>query len=101
MGAFWRRGKGSRNASIMTTATRGPTSPHSRCSFLLSTSGVVERAIHVPGVAGVTTQIPLAGMYTSVRTLRFVDVPVEAHENLIAKNVLARDEQGAGWDLGN
>ena len=62
---------------------------------------VVDRAIQVWGGAGVTGDLPLAGMYTGARTLRLADGPDEVHKILIAKNVLARYGQGDGWDFGN
>jgi acyl-CoA dehydrogenase len=63
---------------------------------------VVDRAIQVWGAAGVTSDLPLAAMYTGARTLRLADGPDEVHRILIAKNVLAKYRNGAvGWDFGN
>jgi acyl-CoA dehydrogenase len=62
---------------------------------------VVDRAIQVWGAAGVSNDLPLAGMYQGARTLRLADGPDEVHKILIAKNVLRRYESGAGWDFGN
>ena len=61
---------------------------------------VVDRAIQVWGAAGVSGDLPLAGMYLTARTLRIADGPDEVHKILIAKNVLARYHGGQGWDFG-
>jgi acyl-CoA dehydrogenase len=61
---------------------------------------VVDRAIQVWGAAGVSGDLPLAGMYQAARTLRIADGPDEVHKILIAKNVLARYHGGQGWDFG-
>jgi acyl-CoA dehydrogenase len=62
---------------------------------------VVDRAIQVWGAAGVSGDLPLAGMYQGARTLRLADGPDEVHKILIAKNVLATYHSGQGWDFGN
>lgn len=62
---------------------------------------VVDRAIQVWGAAGVSGDLPLAGMYMGARTLRIADGPDEVHRILIARNVLARYGSGEGWDFGN
>src|SRR5579859_305943 len=62
---------------------------------------VVDRAIQVWGAAGVSNDLPLAGMYLGARTLRLADGPDEVHKVLIAKNVLHRYERGEGWAFGN
>ncbi len=62
---------------------------------------VVDRAIQVWGAAGVSGDLPLAGMYEGARTLRLADGPDEVHKILIAKNVLRRYHDGQGWDFGN
>ncbi|MFI5319725.1 MAG: acyl-CoA dehydrogenase family protein [Myxococcota bacterium] len=62
---------------------------------------VVDRAIQVWGAAGVSGDLPLAGMYQGARTLRIADGPDEVHKILIAKNVLKRYAEGEGWDFGN
>jgi acyl-CoA dehydrogenase len=62
---------------------------------------VVDRAIQVWGAAGVSGDLPLAGMYQGARTLRLADGPDEVHKILIAKNVLSTYHHGAGWDFGN
>ena len=62
---------------------------------------VVDRAIQVWGAAGVSDDLPLAGMYQGARTLRIADGPDEVHKILIAKNVLKQYHAGGGWDFGN
>jgi len=62
---------------------------------------VVDRAIQVWGAAGVSGDLPLAGMYQGARTLRIADGPDEVHRILIAKNVLKRYHAGEAWDFGN
>jgi acyl-CoA dehydrogenase len=62
---------------------------------------VVDRAIQVWGAAGVSGDLPLAGMYQGARTLRLADGPDEVHKILIAKNVLRQYHAGIGWDFGN
>jgi acyl-CoA dehydrogenase len=62
---------------------------------------VVDRAIQVWGAAGVSEDLPLAGMFHGARTLRIADGPDEVHKILIAKNVLSRYHRGEGWDFGN
>ncbi len=62
---------------------------------------VVDRAIQVWGAAGVSGDLPLAGMYQGARTLRIADGPDEVHKILIAKNVLSRYHHGQSWDFGN
>jgi len=62
---------------------------------------VVDRAIQVWGAAGVSGDLPLAGMYQGARTLRLADGPDEVHKILIAKNILKQYRDGSGWDFGN
>jgi acyl-CoA dehydrogenase len=62
-------------------------------------SRVVDRAIQVWGAAGVSNDLPLAGMYLTARTLRLADGPDEVHRILIAKNVLHHYEKGESWDF--
>ena len=64
-------------------------------------SRVVDRSIQVWGAAGVTGDLPLAGMYQAARTLRLADGPDEVHKILIAKNVLKHYRTGGSWDFGN
>jgi acyl-CoA dehydrogenase len=61
---------------------------------------VVDRAIQVWGGAGVSNDLPLAGMYLTARVLRLADGPDEVHKILIAKNIIHHFEQGVGWDFG-
>jgi acyl-CoA dehydrogenase len=61
---------------------------------------VVDRAIQVWGAAGISNDLPLAGMYQGARTLRIADGPDEVHKILIAKHVLHRYERGESWDFG-
>jgi acyl-CoA dehydrogenase len=61
---------------------------------------VVDRAIQVWGAAGVSSDLPLAGMFHGARTLRIADGPDEVHRVLIAKNVIGAYEHGDGWDFG-
>ena len=63
-------------------------------------SRVVDRAIQVWGAAGVSNDLPLAGMYLGARTLRIADGPDEVHRILIAKNVLGAYRDGGSWDFG-
>ena len=60
---------------------------------------VVDRAIQVWGAAGVSNDLPLAGMYLGARTLRIADGPDEVHKILIAKNVLGALRDGRGLGL--
>jgi acyl-CoA dehydrogenase len=62
---------------------------------------VVDRAIQVWGAAGVSGDLPLAGMYQSARTLRLADGPDEVHKILISKNILKQYHSGQNWDFGN
>ena len=61
---------------------------------------VVDRAIQVWGAAGVSGDLPLAGMYLGARTLRLADGPDEVHRVLIAKNILKHYHNGESWDFG-
>ncbi|MEO2168504.1 MAG: acyl-CoA dehydrogenase family protein [bacterium] len=62
---------------------------------------VVDRAIQVWGAAGVSGDLPLAGMYVGARTLRIADGPDEVHKILIAKNVFKKYHSGESWDFGS
>ena len=53
------------------------------------------------GAAGITNDLPLAGMYMGARTLRIAGGPDEVHKILIANNVVGRYERGESWDFGN
>jgi acyl-CoA dehydrogenase len=63
-------------------------------------SRVADRAIQVHGALGVSSEIPLEGMYRGARTLRLADGPDEVHRILIAKNVLKHYASGESWDFG-
>ena len=62
---------------------------------------VVDRAIQVYGAAGVSGDLPLAGMYQGARTLRIADGPDEVHKIMMAKLILRRYHAGESWDFGN
>lgn len=62
---------------------------------------VVDRAIQVYGAAGVSGDLPLAGMYQGARTLRLADGPDEVHKILISKLILRKYHKGESWDFGN
>jgi acyl-CoA dehydrogenase len=51
---------------------------------------VVDRAIQVWGAAGVSSDLPLAGMFHGARTLRIADGPDEVHKMTIARRELRR-----------
>ncbi len=46
---------------------------------------VIDHAIQIHGAAGVSSDLPLAGLFASARTLRLADGPDEVHRALIAK----------------
>jgi len=49
---------------------------------------VIDRAIQIYGALGVSQDTPLAGMWTSTRTLRLADGPDEVHRRVIAREEL-------------
>jgi acyl-CoA dehydrogenase len=49
---------------------------------------VADRAIQAFGGAGVSDDVPLAGMYAAGRTLRLADGPDEVHKRAIARSLL-------------
>ncbi len=49
---------------------------------------VIDRAIQIHGALGVSQDTPLAGMWTSQRTLRLADGPDEVHRRVIAREEL-------------
>jgi len=51
---------------------------------------IIDQAIQMHGGAGVSDDFPLAGMYSTIRTLRIADGPDEVHRALIAKLELLR-----------
>ena len=61
---------------------------------------VVDRANQVYGWKGVSTDLPLFGMYQGARTLRLADGPDEVHRILIAKQILKKYHEGLSWDFG-
>jgi acyl-CoA dehydrogenase len=63
-------------------------------------SRVVDRAIQVWGAAGITNDLPLAGMYLGARILRIADGPDEVHKILIAKSVIGDHRTTGSWDFG-
>ena len=63
-------------------------------------SRVVDRAIQIHGWRGVSSDLPLAGMFQGFRTLRLADGPDEVHRILIAKQILKRYHDGLSWDFG-
>lgn len=54
---------------------------------------VIDRAIQVHGAAGVSQDFPLAGLWTSQRTLRLADGPDEVHRRVVARKELAKYDQ--------
>jgi acyl-CoA dehydrogenase len=54
--------------------------------------GIIDQAIQMHGAAGVSDDVPLAGLFSSIRTLRIADGPDEVHRALIAKLELAKYE---------
>jgi acyl-CoA dehydrogenase len=75
----------------------GSTSPRSRCSCppLHSRWTAPSRC----GAVGVSSDLPLAGMYHGARTCASPTAPDEVHKVLIAKNVIGAYEKGDGWDF--
>ena len=51
---------------------------------------VIDRAMQMYGALGVSQDTPLAGMWTTTRTLRFADGPDEVHRRVIAREELKR-----------
>ena len=54
---------------------------------------IIDQAIQIHGATGVSQWTPLAGMYTSQRTLRLADGPDEVHHFVVARNEAARYNQ--------
>ena len=46
---------------------------------------VIDHAVQIHGGAGVSSDVPLAGVFAYARTLRLADGPDEVHRALIAK----------------
>jgi acyl-CoA dehydrogenase len=57
---------------------------------------VIDRAIQAHGGAGVTSDFPLAKMWSNTRTLRLADGPDEVHTEAIARYELKKIEQSLG-----
>jgi acyl-CoA dehydrogenase len=53
---------------------------------------IIDDAIQIHGAAGVSQWTPLAGMYTSQRTLRLADGPDEVHWHVVGRAELTRYE---------
>ncbi|HEY5107421.1 MAG TPA: acyl-CoA dehydrogenase family protein [Caulobacteraceae bacterium] len=51
---------------------------------------IIDQAIQIHGAAGVSQWTPLAGMYTSQRTLRIADGPDEVHHLVVGRAELSR-----------
>ena len=59
---------------------------------------IIDQAIQVHGATGVSEWTPLAGMYTSQRTLRLADGPDEVHHFVVARHEASRYDSPA--DIG-
>ncbi|HVN02343.1 MAG TPA: acyl-CoA dehydrogenase family protein, partial [Caulobacteraceae bacterium] len=51
---------------------------------------IIDQAIQIHGATGVSQWTPLAGMYTSQRTLRIADGPDEVHHMVVGRAELSR-----------
>jgi acyl-CoA dehydrogenase len=51
---------------------------------------IIDQAIQMHGGAGVSDDVPLAGLFATIRTLRIADGPDEVHRALIAKMELQK-----------
>ena len=51
---------------------------------------VIDRAIHIHGSLGYTTDLPLESMYRAARAARIYDGPDEVHKVTVARQVLKR-----------
>jgi acyl-CoA dehydrogenase len=51
---------------------------------------IIDQAIQMHGATGVSQWTPLAGMYTSQRTLRLADGPDEVHHMVVGRAELSR-----------
>jgi acyl-CoA dehydrogenase len=51
---------------------------------------IIDQAIQIHGATGVSQWTPLAGMYTSQRTLRIADGPDEVHHLVVGRAELRR-----------
>jgi acyl-CoA dehydrogenase len=57
---------------------------------------IVQRALHVHGSLGTTTELPLASMWMSVPQLALADGPTEVHRVTVAKQALKRYQPAEG-----
>jgi acyl-CoA dehydrogenase len=57
---------------------------------------IVQRALHVHGSLGTTTELPLASMWMSVPQLALADGPTEVHRVTVAKQALKRYQPAVG-----
>ena len=57
---------------------------------------VLDRAIQVFGAMGLTSDTPLAYLYSWGRALRFIDGPDEVHLRSVARNELSRAKENRG-----
>ncbi len=55
---------------------------------------IIDQAIQMHGAAGVSDDVPLADMFSTIRTLRIADGPDEVHRALIAKLELKKYKPG-------
>jgi acyl-CoA dehydrogenase len=56
---------------------------------------IIDQAIQIHGATGVSEWTPLAGMYTSQRTLRLADGPDEVHHHVVARQEASRYNEPA------
>jgi len=56
---------------------------------------IIDQAIQIHGATGVSEWTPLAGMYTSQRTLRLADGPDEVHHFVVARHEAGRYDSPA------
>ena len=59
---------------------------------------IIDQAIQMHGATGISQWTPLAGMYTSQRTLRIADGPDEVHHLVVGRNEIRRYEAEAEAD---
>jgi alkylation response protein AidB-like acyl-CoA dehydrogenase len=60
---------------------------------------VVDRAVQVHGALGLTSESPLARMYTHAREARLYDGPDEVHRMVVSRRILRSFREGSGWDF--
>ena len=59
----------------------------------LTAQWVIDKAIHVHGAAGLTSDFPLAMLWAQARGLRFADGPEEVHRMVLARRELRRQRE--------